>query len=472
MRFIGREKEQIQLRAWYESSAPEFIAVYGRRRVGKTFLVREFFNNEFCFQVTGMENSGLTTQLQNFHVSLMRAGHTGYEPATTWFDAFEHLIDLLESKPASTRQVLFFDEMPWMDTPRSGFLPALEHFWNSWASARQQVLLIVCGSATAWITNKLLRNKGGLYNRVTGRILLEPFTLGECEKYFREHDISLSRYQIVENYMVFGGVPYYLSLMDKRLGPEQNIDLLCFSKNAALKREYRSVFDSLFKHPERYLEVIGALATKGMGLTRKEIVVRTSLSDGGGLVRMLDELEQCGFIRKYFSFGKKAQDALYQLSDAFTLFHCAYMQDGSNNDEDFWLHYSKRGAYYAWSGHAFEQVCLFHIRQIKRSLGIGGVLTRYSTWRSKSYEPGAQIDLVIDRSDGTVNLCEMKFSNDAYVIDSAYEQTLRNKRSAFEHEAKTRKGTHLTLVTTYGMKRNKYSGIIQSEVTMNDLFEG
>ncbi|MDR3307386.1 MAG: AAA family ATPase [Coriobacteriales bacterium] len=470
MKVIGRKAELARLRAWTESDRPEFIILYGRRRVGKTFLVREFFDYDFAFQVSGLEDGSLLAQLQNFNFALARYGHRDFEQANTWLESFEQLIDMLEETPRKGRLVVFFDEMPWMDTPNSGFMTALEHFWNGWASAQSRILMIVCGSATTWMTNKLLRNRGGLHNRVTGQIPLKPFDLRECEAYFNENGHSVSRYQMLESYMAFGGVPYYLSLMDKALSLEQNIDMLCFADNALLASEYNSLYASLFKSASRHIEVVEALAVKLKGLDKRELVASTGLTDGGGLTRILEELELCGFIRRYHSFGKKSRGSIYQLTDAFTLFYVHYMQSGANNDEHFWLHSTKKGSYHAWAGLAFEQVCLAHIRQIKQKLGISGVLTNYSAWQSKEYEPGAQIDLVIDRDDNTVNLCEMKFSNAEYAITSAYEKELRNKRAAFEYETKTKKATHLTMVTTYGLKRNAQRGIIQSEVTMSDLF--
>ncbi len=369
--------------------------------------------------------------------------------------------------------MIFLDELPWMDTPRSGFIAALEHFWNSWASARPDIMLIVCGSATSWMIDKLIKNRGGLHNRVTRRMYIEPFTLGECEAYYKANHIVMSRYQMLESYMILGGVPYYLSLMDKSMSLAQNIDALCFSPNGGLRDEFSSLYASLFRNAESHIKIVEALGRKTKGLTREEIIVATKLPPGGTFTKTLEELEQCGFIRSYNAFGKKNRDKLFQLVDFFTLFHLNFIRDNRYNDEHFWTNSIENARHRAWSGYAFEQVCLAHIRQIKERLGIAGVLTGVSSWRSQEAGTGtgAQIDLLIDRNDNVINLCEMKYSIAEFVIDKKYDEVLRNKKAAFIRETKTRKAIHQTMVTTYGLKRNEYSGLVQSEVRMEDLFK-
>jgi hypothetical protein len=360
--------------------------------------------------------------------------------------------------------------MPWLDTPKSGFLSALEHFWNSWASARPEILLIACGSASSWMTNKLINNTGGLYNRVTGIMSLEPFTLAECEEYLAFLGITYGRSHIIESYMAFGGVPYYMSLMIPSLSLYQNIDHLCFKRTAKLKTEFTQLYATLFKQDHRHREVVETLAEKAVGLTRKEIIQTCHFENGGSVTRILGELEDCGFIRKYHPFGKRARDAVYQLVDPFSLFHLRFLKNHREDDEAYWSNYAQSGSYNAWAGYAFEQVCLAHLRQVKAALGISGVLTRSSAWRSAGHSPGAQIDLVIDRNDGIINLCEMKYSNREFVITADYEKNLRNKRGLFEGETRTKKGIHLTLISTYGIQQNKHAGIIQSQITTDDLF--
>lgn len=470
MEIIGRIAEQAALREFVESDKPEFVAVYGRRRVGKTFLIRESLNDKFAFYLTGLANSGLEMQLRNFNAAIRQYARISYPQVNTWFDAFGQLTHLLEHSPQKGKKIVFLDELPWMDTHRSGFITALEHFWNGWASSRSDILLIVCGSATSWMINKLIKNHGGLHNRVTRRMFIEPFTLGECEEFYKANDIVMSRYQMVESYMILGGIPYYLSLINKGLSLAQNIDALCFSKNGALREEFSSLYASLFKHSENHKKVVEFLARKTKGMTREEIIAATKLSDGGGLSKTLEELEQCGFILRYNAFDKKSKNQLYQLADFYTLFYLNFIRNSKYDDEYSWTNFIDNARHRAWSGYAFEMVCLTHVKQIKNKLGISGVLTHTASWRSQKSDPGAQVDLLIDRNDNVINLCEMKYANTEFVIDKKQDENLRNKKESFIQETKTRKTIHLTIVTTYGIKRNEYSGLIQSEVKMDNLF--
>ncbi len=470
MQIVGRNKEQEAIKEYVNSENPEFVAVYGRRRVGKTFLIKEFFKNNFTFYLTGLANTRMQMQLRNFNAAMQKYGGMPYPTVDTWFDAFGQLVHLLEHSRKRGKKVIFFDELPWIDTHRSGFTAALEHFWNNWASTRSDILLIVCGSATSWMINKLIKNRGGLHNRVTRRMLVEPFTLAECEEFYKKNHIVMSRYQMVESYMILGGIPYYLSLMDKSRSLAQNIDALCFTKNGALKDEFASLYASLFKHSENHVKIVKTLAKKVKGMTRDEIITNTRLPDGGGLTKTLEELEQCGFIRKFNAYDKKSKCQLYQLIDFYTLFYLNFISHNKYGDDHFWTNFIENARHRAWSGYAFEQVCLAHISQIKGKLGISGVLTHVASWRSQQSNPGAQIDLLIDRNDHVINLCEMKYAQTTFTIDKKYDENLRNKREVFIKETKTRKTVHLTMVTTYDVKKNEYSGIIQSEIKMDDLF--
>ena len=467
---IGREEEQADFIRFLESEKSEFVVVFGRRRVGKTFLIREYFGNKFSFYHSGMANTEKETQLQNFNSSLQKFGNIPYPKVSTWLEAFEQLIHLLSNKKQKGKKVVFIDEMPWMDTPRSGFVQALEFFWNSWASAQNDILLIACGSASSWIMNKLIKNHGGLHNRVTQQIYLRPFNLGECEAFFQKNNIVLNRHQIVESYMIFGGIPYYLSLMQKQYGLAQNVDSLCFAEKGMLRNEFENLYASLFRNYDSHVKIVEALSKKVKGMTREEIINNTRLPDGGGLTKTLEELELCGFIRKYKAFGKKERQSLFQLTDFFTLFYFNFMRDKKFDDEHYWTNFIENARHRAWSGYAFEQVCMAHLPQIKRKLGIGGVLTNTTSWRSSEADNGAQIDLLIERNDKIINLCEMKYVQEQFVIDKKQDEILRNKRAAFKQETKTRKAVHLTMITTYGVKHNEYWGSIQSEVTMDDLF--
>ena len=470
---IGRKKEKEQLLSALHSEQSEFIAVYGRRRVGKTYLIREAYDYHFAFQHAGLANSNMQKQLKNFKASLQKVGMKKIPSITCWLDAFFALEQWLETCQEE-RKIIFLDELPWMDTPRSDFVSALEHFWNGWATTRKDIVLIVCGSATSWIIEKIINNHGGLHNRLTKRILLQPFTLKECEEFAQSHGLGMSRMQMMEAYMIMGGIPYYWNFLQKGQSLAQNIDRLFFNKEGELKDEFDMLYASLFKSPENYIKVITALGEKKAGMTREEIISQTSMSDSGTLTKILKELEWCGFIRKYNVLGKKVKSAIYQLIDNYTLFYFRFIRRNENNDENFWSSSINSSLYHNWCGLSFERICLLHIPQIKQKLGIQGILSNTYSWSAKSNEelglPGVQIDMLIDRSDQVVNLCEMKYATSGYSLTKDEEMKLRNRLEVFRTTTQTTKAIHLTMITTYGLTPNIHSGIIQNEVTMDDLF--
>ena len=470
---IGRVSEQQRLLSYFSSDKSELLAVYGRRRVGKTYLIRETFNDSFFFFHTGLTQINTTRgQLERFAKSLRSFGAipSGKKRLSTWNEAFDLLTDFIKSADPATRKVIFFDEMPWLDTPRSGFLGAFEYFWNAFASARKDILIIICGSSASWMSKRLFKDHGGLHNRVTGRIHLKPFTLKECEEYLAARNIDYARYDIIECYMVFGGIPYYLDYLDKKYSLATNIDLIFFAEEAPLKNEFEELFASLFKLSDLYMAAVVALNRKKMGMTRDEIVKAVRYPDGSSVTEMLQSLELSGFIRRYNAFPNKQRGSLYQLTDNFSLFWLSFIKDKRPTNPYYWSELRNTPRLNAWRGYAFEIVCLRHLDQIAQGLGIAGVMTWVSTWRSRESEKGAQIDLVIERDDRVINLCEMKYTQSEFEIDKAYEESLRNKAAVFAAETKTTKTLFLTMITTYGIKRGIHAGIIRSEVTMDSLF--
>lgn len=470
---IGRKEEYKQLQRCMDSETSQLIIVYGRRRVGKTFLINKFFEGRFDFKLTGAYGQTKNVQLVNFTNELNLQTGQRYQTPNTWTDAFFLLRDYLSSLKTNEKHVIFFDEMPWLDTPRSGFLSAFEYFWNSWGASADNLVCVVCGSATSWLVDNIAQNKGGLYNRQTLRLYIEPFTLKETEEYLQVNGFEWSKYDIVENYMIMGGIPYYLSLLDNSLSHEANIDNMFFRKRALLWDEFEHLYATLFTNSEQYLKVIDVLSRKRGGLTRNEISKETGHSLNGNLTKILENLVNSEFIRQCQYFGNKKQDTLYELSDYFTLFYYKFLRDNSGKDEHFWSNTIDSPSRRAWAGFTFEQVCRDHIGQIKQALGISGILTEVSAWfvRVDAQNDGAQIDMVIDRRDRVINLCEIKFSLDEYVIDKDYEAQLRRKIERFRECTKTKKALHLTLISTYGIKNNMYSSRVQSQVTMEDLFK-
>ena len=466
--FIGRRKEKDELLNLYGSGRAEFITIYGRRRVGKTFLVNSLFEKEYAFKATAVLGVDTQRQLKNFAAALSEYGKGDIAAPTDWFAAFERLRALLEYSNRK-RKIVFLDEMPWFDTKGSHFVPALEHFWNGWASAQNDIMLIVCGSAASWIAKKLFRNRGGLHNRITRRIFLQPFTLAECRLYAVRNGFPIDEISLLETYMTLGGIPYYLSLMNKSLSLTQNISRLCFSPGGELRDEFDSLYASLFKNAARHVLVVEALGMRKSGLTREEIKKITGLPEGGSLTEALDDLELSGFIRKYAAFARKKKGMLYQLADHFTLFHLAFIKGSSANESDHWMKKRETQAFRTWRGYAFEQVCLSHLSQINQALGISGIITHAESWRSEKQDPGAQIDLLINRNDRVISLCEMKFSDTEFSITKKHAREFRNKRNVFIEETETKKAVHIALITPIGVARNSYYDIVQSIVTVEDL---
>jgi AAA+ ATPase superfamily predicted ATPase len=477
-KLIGRNAEYKALTNYFTSKGSEFIAVYGRRRVGKTFLIRKAANDQFAFFLTGAHEVPKNEQLINFAIAVQKHFKTErLEIPKNWILAFYELSKHLESLPQGNK-VIFIDELPWLSTAKSGFVAALENFWNSWASLRDDIKLVVCGSATSWMIDNIIHSRGGLHNRITHQIVLEPFTLNECEAYFRAYGFSYSRKQIAECYMVMGGIPYYMSLMDKSKSVAQNVDMLFFASNASLKDEFNELYHALFKKANTHIQVVTALATKGKGLTRQEIVKAANVTDNGALSAVLEELEKCGFIRTYEPFGnlqkatdkRQKSDTLFQLIDSYTLFYFDFIVQNKYHDEQFWTTSFNSPIHSTWSGIAFERLCLAHLTQIKKALGISGVQTLACSWRSSSANKSSQIDLLIDRNDDVINVCEIKYYKSKFDIDDLYAEHLRERTALFQRITKTNKALWLTFITTYGLAESANSGEVQNVVVADDLF--
>ncbi len=469
---IGRREECGILRECLTSPRSEFVTVCGRRRIGKTFLVDQFFNYEYDFSFVGKHKTKTQIQLQFFSRELNRYSGRKQKRFANWYDAFDALEDYLDGLPEDRKKILFFDEMPWIDTRRSSFVSALENFWNGWANRRYDIVLVATGSATSWMADKLIKNKGGLHNRITRRINLSPFTLAETEEYLKSVESPMSRYDILQCYMFTGGVPFYLSLINPKQSVAQNIDSLFFDKDAPLRGEYDELYNALFTQAESYIKVVEILNAHKAGLTKKEIAKNVKFN-GTFLKKILNNLEQCDFIDSYAMYGKK-NTLVYRLVDFYTLFYFKFIADSSNKDSEWWSHNMDKPGIKAWAGLTFELVCMRHHKQIKKSLGISGIGTSVSVWKCNP-EPekglsGAQIDMLIERADRVIHLCEIKFSEEEYNITNDYEMRLRKRMGIFKQRTKTRKSVVNTFVTTFGVGEGKHRSIVHSEVVMDDLF--
>lgn len=469
---IARKDECEQLADCLSSDRSEFVTVCGRRRIGKTFLVDQFFNGVYDFSFVGGHKLSTRTQLHNFSKALKEYSGKMPEPITNWIEAFDALQDYLSTLPNDRKKIIFIDEMPWIDTQRSDFVDALENFWNGWANRRYDIVLIASGSATSWMANKLHENQGGLHNRITTRIFLKPFTLKETEEYLLSRNFKWDRYQMLICYMFTGGVPFYLSLMKPRYSIAQNIDKLFFTERGALRYEFDELYNALFPQAESYIKIVGLLYNHKGGLTRKEISKHMKFN-GQRLNTILGNLMQCHFISKRAIFGNP-DEAIYQLTDFYTLFYFKFNEHIKEGNEDWWCSHLDSQESLSWMGLAFEQICISHHRQIKKALEIGGVATSVYAWNCKGTKgentDGAQIDMIIERADRILHLCEMKFSRNEYTITKQYEDALRKRVAIFQNRTETKYALLNTFVTTYGVLDGVHKSIVDAEITMDDLF--
>jgi hypothetical protein len=473
---IGRDAEKKILREMLASGEAEMIAILGRRRVGKTFLIRNFYEENLVFEFTGVHDAALQDQLLNFRNALQQAMKSAVPPAApdNWIQAFAFLSAFLKEKLAREPVVVLLDEFPWIHTPKSGFLSAFGHWWNTWASRQPRLKVVICGSAASWMIENITNNRGGLHNRVSRTIRLLPFTLKETEEFLVHRGIKLDRYQILQLYMAMGGIPQYLKQVGKGESTDQVIDKLFFEKNGFLATEFANLYQSLFANAGYHEAIVAVLAKKGKGMSRTEIIEACGFTTGGGTTQLFEELEGSGFITQYIPFGKTSRDIIYKLSDEYSLFYLKFIQNTRASGAGTWHKIVAGQSYTSWSGYAFESICQKHVPQIKQALGIGAVYTEASAWRhipKKAGENGAQIDLLIDRQDHCINLCEIKFSASEFVINKRYGADLDNKVKIFRTQTATRKTIFPTMITTYGvLKNDHYTGLIQAEVVMDDLF--
>lgn len=487
-KLIGRNHEQKQLQDAFNSKDAELIAIYGRRRIGKTFLIKNFFKQQKCifFQVIGIKNGSLKTQLTEFRKEVEQTFYTGrkgtkLQTPSNWMDAFEMLTDAIEIFGNKTKFVLFFDELPWMATKKSRLLQAIDYYWNRYWVDNNKIKLIVCGSAASWIIDNLLNNKGGLYNRVTLRIRLEPFTLRKTQAYLKHRNIKLTNHQILQLYMCVGGVPYYLKLVKNGLSAIQNINQMCFYKKGTLSDEFANLFSSLFDHSEAHKELIKLIASKRTGIARQKIEEKVSLSKKGGtLTKRLRELEEAGFIMSFIPQGKE-KGIFYKIIDEYTLFYLTWIAPDASNriskeiNDKYWEEISQTIAWKTWAGYAFEAVCYKHLTNIRKALhihvGASAFTWKHMPARGKS-ETGAQIDLLFDRNDGVLNLCEIKYCNKPFIIDKKCANDLINKADVYRKITKTEKQIFISMVTSCRLKKNMYSEeLIASEATLDDFFK-
>jgi uncharacterized protein len=474
MALIGRIEERNIFNDCLQANESRLIAVYGRRRVGKTFLVRTHFEKLMKFEISGLHNGDMGDQLKQVFdvVSSYGLPSDKLTYPTSWMEAFSLIKTYLDTLKGTKKKVLFFDELPWFDTPKSKFLMAFENFWNAYCTKRTDLVVVICGSAASWMIKKIVKNKGGLHNRLAERIQLKPFTLRETELFLLDRFIKMSRYDILQLYMVTGGVPFYLDRIRKGESLAQFINRACFVENGFLRDEYSELLKSLFDTAKNHEIVLKTLIKKSTGFTRDELSQKTKLASGGSLTEVVDELVESGFVTKYHPFGTATNNALYKLTDHFTLFHHNFMKEELEIGKNTWNLKINTPSWLSWAGLAFELICFNYLEQIAAALKLQAISCKASPWRYDGDGQGAQIDLIIERADRVIHLCEMKFSKSVFILSKNEALSLRNKIAQLSNQPLAKnKAIFPTFITSFGLKKNEYvEELVQNELTMDDLF--
>ncbi len=473
---IGRKEEIKKLKFLLKSGRSEFLAVTGRRRVGKTFLIDTMLKEYYCFSMTGIQNGNTAAQLVNFGIKLSEYNGTLTPIASkNWQEAFLQLKVYLKTFDKHKKQVIFIDELPWVDTARSGFIQMLAHFWNDYLSKESHFLLVICGSATSWISRRIINDPGGLHNRVTEIIHLNPFTLAETQAFLHSKGLRLSHQEIAKVYMTLGGIPFYLENLRKGESFASAIERICFSPNGLLRNEYNNLYQALFNHADIHQAIVSSLAKYPNGMTHKELIDKSGVKTSGSFQRALEELIVSDFVLENVPLGRKKRGSLYRLIDEYSIFYHRFIKPNRKYTAGIWQQLSAGQSYKTWTGYAFETLCHKHIEAIKRALGISAVYTEIYSLRvpaSREAE-GFQIDLLIDRKDDSINLCEVKFHAGFFTITKAYYLQMIQKRERFIAYTGTKKQVFLTLITNHGIVENEYAAeIVDAEVRLKDLLEG
>lgn len=462
----GRGREKVHLIETLNSQRAELVAVYGRRRIGKTYLVRAFYKENIMFSISGLRNGLYEEQIENFMLELNnRTDKFKGEKPSNWlqvFDVFKRYLKTI--RKSKKKKVIFIDEFPWIDTQRSGFLSAFENFWNSYCTTRSDLIVVVCGSAASYMIKKIVRNRGGLHNRITKKIKLNAFTLSEVKEFFTVKKIAMPDIEIIRLYMALGGVAEYLEYVQPGDSAVTAIERICFKKGAQLEHEFNEVFKSLYDEGSYHEQIITGLA-KGAkkGVTREELLTKNGLKSGGQFSKSLNELIESGFIEKYQAYRNNKKATLYRIIDEFSLFYLQFMAPIKGTS---WMQLHTKKQYSIWCGYTFETICYKHIESIKKALGINQIESTNYIWSNNQ----AQIDLVIDRVDNMVNLCEIKFYNDTFNITADYAAKLRNKETEFKTNTKTRKGINTVMVSTFGTSGVHAVGLVTQSIGVEGLF--
>jgi len=491
MEIIARKKEKKVLADILWSKSAELLAIYGRRRVGKTFLVRNFFeslDNVIYFEMAGQkqesgEYAPLKYQLGNFKYQFERTFSKEIQVPQSWQEAFNILkkeVDRFDD--ANVKLILFFDELPWLCSPKSGFFEALDQAWNTSFERQHNVKVIVCGSAASWMLKKIVHAKAGFSRRITHKIQLPPFSLKETKEYLTFKGFDLSLMSIAEIYMIFGGIPYYLNFMNPHKSIYQNIEDECFDISGRLVDEYHLVFDSLFNHSNNHKKIVEFIASRQKGVLLKELTKQFSSLKGGSLSRIIDNLVGSSFIKKTAPLYNEKKGTTYRIIDEYILFYLKWIKSAPQSIIEspntlYFQSIAQKNAYSSWKGFAFERLCLKHEYQIRKALGIHKILTMPSMvyFYDEQGKRSSQIDLLFERADRVITICEMKYSETEYSLKKSDIKSMMHKKKDLRRylsaKKKGQKDIHICYITSNGVKHNQNFYELQPSVLhLNDLF--
>jgi len=423
-------------------------------------------------------------QISNFTQRLGEVFLDGITPQVqdNWNETFKLLTDLIDRIPKNKKVIIFLDELPWMATRKSRLLDAIDYYWNQYWSKENRIKLIVCGSSASWIINKIINNKGGLYNRVTETIHLKPFTLSETQEYLISNNIRLNLKQVTQLYMVTGGVPFYLSKIERGCSATQAIEALSFDSKALLFNEFDGLFESLFENADAYVEIVTLIAKYHNGIAQEELFKKLVKSSKGKTgIKRLKDLENAGFIMSFVPHFHIKRGVYYRIIDEYALFYLQWVVSlkstrmSSVLKKGYWKSLTKTPKWLSWSGYAFETICYKHLNQIREALNLPPTSIpnswRYTPTKELSSR-GAQIDLLFDRNDNAITVCEIKHTEKPFVIDKTYSENLKRKLEVFQKITGTKKQLFLVIISASGIKENKYSEeLISGVVTLDDLFK-
>jgi len=471
---IGRKVEVQKIHRLLDSRKSEFLAVTGRRRVGKTYLVDTVLRAHYCFSMTGVQNGNMQAQLANFAIKLSEYDGS-FQPQSpkNWQYAMLMLKRYLQTLDTSKKQVIFIDELPWVHTRRSQFIAFLAHLWNDYLSKEKHFLLVICGSATSWITQKVINDPGGLHNRVTEIIHLSPFKLSETKAFLQEKRLHFSDQELARIYMTLGGIPFYLESLQKGESFASAIERVCFSPAGLLRNEYHNLYQALFTHADIHQKIVETLSSKPYGIQKIQLQQASGLANSGSFQRALEELLISDFLVEQIPFGKRKRGSYLRLTDEYSVFYHRFIKQQKQYLPGIWQQLAASQPYKSWAGYAFESLCHKHITEIKTALGISAVYAEISSLYvpGSSDQEGFQVDLIIDRKDDAINLCEIKFHSKAYMINKLNYEQLVAKRERFIAYTETKKQVFLTFITNYGIIKNEYAlEIVDAEVQLADLF--